>query len=195
MSDTKEQILRVAEELFASQGYAGTSMRAVIREAGVNLAAVNYHFGSKEELFVAVVGRVARPIVERQAQQLNALNTSDRSPTISEVLEAVIAPCLAVIREQTEVGLTHAHFIARCRIEPLPVQALAEPEFASSQRLALEILQKVLPDQSAEELKWKFDLVIAAIVRVLAQIEQMEPEEVDQTIQRLVKFTTYGFSA
>ena len=49
-ADTKEQILNAAEELFARHGYAGTSMRAITKAAGVNLAAVNYHFGTKEKL-------------------------------------------------------------------------------------------------------------------------------------------------
>ncbi|MDY7020508.1 MAG: TetR/AcrR family transcriptional regulator, partial [Cyanobacteriota bacterium] len=58
-NDTKEQILNAAERHFALFGFAGTSLRAVTREANVNLAAVHYHFGSKEELFKAVVRRVA----------------------------------------------------------------------------------------------------------------------------------------
>jgi AcrR family transcriptional regulator len=50
-ADTKEQIITVAERLFAERGFAGTTLRNVVSEAGVNLAAVSYHFGSKEELF------------------------------------------------------------------------------------------------------------------------------------------------
>ncbi len=170
-------------------------MRSVIREANVNLAAVNYHFGSKEDLFVAVVKRVAQPIVQKQTENLSQLDNLDRLPTVAEVLEAVISPPLEVLQEQTSVSLTHARFIGRCRIEPFPIQSLAEQEFQGSQKQALAILQKILPDQSVQDLKWKFDLVIAAVVRVLAQIEQIQPEEVQTTVLRLVKFTTYGFSA
>ena len=53
-TDTKEQILNVAERQFAEKGYAGTTLRGVIKEAEVNIAAVHYHFGSKEELFIAL---------------------------------------------------------------------------------------------------------------------------------------------
>jgi AcrR family transcriptional regulator len=51
---TKKRILDAAEKLFARQGFHATSMRMLTKEAGVNLAAVNYHFGSKVELIKAV---------------------------------------------------------------------------------------------------------------------------------------------
>src|ERR1022692_2401549 len=61
MTDTKERILDTAERLFAKQGYAATSLRGIIAEAGVNLAAVHYHFHSKEALLEAVILRRSVP--------------------------------------------------------------------------------------------------------------------------------------
>ncbi|NJK62772.1 MAG: TetR/AcrR family transcriptional regulator [Synechococcaceae cyanobacterium SM2_3_1] len=192
---TKEQILNAAEELFAVQGYSGTSIRAVIRKAGVNLAAINYHFGSKEELYVAVIRQVAGPVVNESLQRFKALEDLDRAPTVEEILEAAIAPSFRVIQKQNDRGLIHTRFMGRCRIEPFPVQQLADQEFSRITQSALELLQKTLPEQSFEELEWKFDLVIAALLRTLDQTEQTPPEEVDLIIQRLVRFTTHGFSA
>lgn len=62
---TAETIVAVARELFAQHGYDGTSIRAITDRAGVNLAAVTYHFGSKEALYAAVVASVAGPLYER----------------------------------------------------------------------------------------------------------------------------------
>src|ERR1035437_2057984 len=62
MTDTKDKILDAAERLIGEQGYAATSLRQIIAEAGVNLAAVHYHFGSKEDLLNAVVVRKATPV-------------------------------------------------------------------------------------------------------------------------------------
>ncbi|MGB3513402.1 MAG: TetR/AcrR family transcriptional regulator [Microcoleaceae cyanobacterium] len=200
--DTKEQILNAAEKLFASLGFAGTSLRAIIREADVNLAAIHYHFGSKEELFIAVIRRVAQPIVEEQLRQLTILEDSENLPSVPDILTAFIAPPLKMIQERSEQCLIHAQFMGRCRAEPYPIQKLADAEFRSSQQRFLYILAKVLPNQSPAELKWKLDLVVAMLVRVLSQIEQLELlsekssiEEIDNLVQRLVTFISYGISA
>src|SRR5688572_23669682 len=59
---TKERLLNAAERLFAARGFAGTSLREVTAEAGANVAAVHYHFGSKEELLRAVLSRIVAPV-------------------------------------------------------------------------------------------------------------------------------------
>jgi AcrR family transcriptional regulator len=66
----------VVERLFAEHGFVGTTLRHVVSQAEVNLAAVHYHFGSKEELFRAVVARFARPVVERELGLLSQLKSS-----------------------------------------------------------------------------------------------------------------------
>ncbi|MGD1807829.1 TetR/AcrR family transcriptional regulator [Dapis sp. BLCC M126] len=200
--DTKEQILNAAEKLFASLGFAGTSLRAIIREADVNLAAIHYHFGSKEELFSAVVRRVAQPIVEEQLRQLTILEESNNLPSVPEIFTAFITPPLQMIQQGSEECRIHAQFMGRCRAEPYPVQKLAEQEFRNSQQRFLYILTKVLPHQSPTELKWKLDLVVAMLVRTLNQMEQSEifsednlVEDIDELVQRLVTFISYGISA
>jgi AcrR family transcriptional regulator len=85
-TETKDQILTVAERLFAECGFAGTTLRTVVSEAGVNLAAVHYHFGSKEELFRAVVARFARPIVEQELQLLSELKARKELPSVEYCL-------------------------------------------------------------------------------------------------------------
>jgi len=64
-SPTPDLLVATARELFAQQGYDGTSIRAITERAGVNLAAVTYHFGTKEALYAAVVASVAQPLRER----------------------------------------------------------------------------------------------------------------------------------
>ena len=64
MTETKDKILDTAERLIGERGYAATSLRQIIAEAGVNLAAVHYHFGSKEDLLDAVVARKVTPVNE-----------------------------------------------------------------------------------------------------------------------------------
>ena len=163
--DTKEQILNVAEGLFAEKGFAGTSLRNVIREAGVNIAAVHYHFGSKEELFIAVVRRVAQQIVASQLKELAKYENLEEPPSLENILEAFDGPPLRVITQMGETGMIRAQFMGRCRAEPLPIQQLADKEFHESQQRFLDILQRALPNQTRTELTWKLDLAIAIISR------------------------------
>ena len=69
---TKERILAAAEELFAQHGFAGTSLRQVTSQAAVNIAAVNYHFGSKENLINEVFRRRMDVMTAQRLQQLEA---------------------------------------------------------------------------------------------------------------------------
>ncbi len=96
--DTKERILDAAEELFAEFGFAHTSMRKITSTAGVNLAAVNYHFGSKEELIKAVFTRRLMPINAERLRRLAEVEAGE--PTLEALLEAFIAPHL----EMKEAG-------------------------------------------------------------------------------------------
>ena len=119
-----------------------------------------------------------------------------------EILAAVITPPLQMIQERSEQCLIHAKFMGRCRTEPYPVQKLAEAEFSRTHQRFLDIMQKVLPNQSPMELEWKLDLVIAMLVRVLNQIEPLEAmsnkssiEDIDNLVQRLVTFISSGISA
>jgi len=193
--DTQAQILDAAEELFAAQGYSGTSLRSIVRAADVNIAAVNYHFGSKEKLFVATVQRIAKPLVQAQIQRLDQAESGDI--TIESVLRAFFAPALKVICQAPgNRGLVQAKFMGRCRIEPT-VQALVEPEFAESQRRFMTALKQVLPQKTEDELKWQLDLVIAILIRVVcsadlpgAMLQGNSPETIETTINHLVRFTS-----
>src|ERR1039457_6734609 len=98
MSDTKEKILDTAERLIGEQGYAATSLRQVIAEAGVNLAAVHYHFGSKEELLDAVVTRKVTPVNEARISRLDRVEAEAGSGplVVEKVLEAFLIPTAEV---------------------------------------------------------------------------------------------------
>ncbi len=197
--DTKEQILIVAERLFAERGFAGTTLRNVVSEAGVNLAAVHYHFGSKEELFRAVVQRFARPVVEQELKLLSELEAKAGRPSVEEILTAMVKPSLEILSQDDDRHSIRAQFMGRCRTEPEPIQSIAYDEFAPASKAFLETLQQVLPEQSLAQLGWKFDLVITALVRVLmeagkphALLKSNRPEDIQATTQQLVKFLSPG---
>ena len=76
-TETKEQILDVAERMFAEEGVHGVSLRAIIAEAKVNLAAVHYHFGSKDALVEAVFERRVGPINEARLEWLDRIEAEE----------------------------------------------------------------------------------------------------------------------
>jgi AcrR family transcriptional regulator len=200
--ETKEQIITVAERLFADNGFAGTTLRNVVNEAGVNLAAVNYHFGSKEELFRAVVARFARPVVEKEMSLLSELKARTELPSVEAILTAVLQPSLEILSEDQGTRLARARFMGRCRTEPEPIQNIAAQEFAPITEAFLDLLQRVLPDQSRSQLWWKFDLVIAALIRVLTEagqpyalLKSNHPEHIRETTQQLVRFLSPGMKS
>src|SRR5258705_11177243 len=89
--DTKHRILDSAERLFAEYGFAGVSLRAIIADAKVNLAAIHYHYHSKEALFDAVILRRLEPINRERLELLDALERTGK-PTLEQILEAFFAP-------------------------------------------------------------------------------------------------------
>ena len=91
-TDTKDRILDVAEELFAAKGYQATSLRAITSKAGVNLAAVNYHFGSKESLVAEVIIRRVVPLNEERLQKLERADSGE-APLSDKKKISVLSNC------------------------------------------------------------------------------------------------------
>ncbi|HLY80241.1 MAG TPA: helix-turn-helix domain-containing protein, partial [Caulobacteraceae bacterium] len=90
---TKAQVLAAAERLFALHGFQNVSVRDITAEAGVNLAAVNYHFGSKDALLLAIFRRRTSELNRERARMLHAANDRHGGrPPVREILEALFAP-------------------------------------------------------------------------------------------------------
>src|SRR6056300_931024 len=110
-TDTKTAILDAAETLFVEQGFEGASLRSVTSMANVNIAAIHYHFGSKDALVKAVLERRLSPINQERLDLLNALELScaDRNLQLEDILRALFEPAL----KMTEFGGVSQSNIAR----------------------------------------------------------------------------------
>lgn len=96
-SETVERILDAAEQLFAEKGFAETSLRLITSKAGVNLAAVNYHFGSKKALIQAVFSRFLGPFCISLERELDRrMANPDNKPQLEALLELLVEQALAV---------------------------------------------------------------------------------------------------
>src|ERR1043165_3486317 len=105
--ETRTRILDAAEELFMQHGFEGTSMRLLTTQAGVNLAAVNYHFGSKDALIEAVFRRRLDPINAARIAELDRLEKEarERNPAApvrlaaEAVIRAFVGPSLRLMED------------------------------------------------------------------------------------------------
>ena len=197
--NTQEQILNVAERLFAENGYAGTSLRSIIKEAGVNLSAVSYHFGSKEDLYMAIVARVAKPVVKGKLEMLAKCKEENENPTVEQILEAYLKSGLKVIFTGSDRSIHCAKFMGRCLTEPDFIKEKIKKQFDPGVEACLDELQRVLPDKSRNELHWKLDLVLAALLQSFVEaekpgalIQNLTPDAVDETTFKLVSFLAPG---
>jgi AcrR family transcriptional regulator len=202
-TDTKEQILDAAERLFSAYGFAGTSLRSVTKEAGVNLAAVHYHFGTKEDLLRAVLSRIVIPVNRERLEMLERVEAAagGEPPTLEGILEAFIAPDLRLIRDLGERGVIITRFLGRSYTEPAEmVQALIREQYEELGQRFMEVTARALPDVPQAELYWRFKLVVGVLTYILADTDRTgghaeDLSDVDGTVRRLVAFLAPGLRA
>jgi AcrR family transcriptional regulator len=168
MSDpsTKDRILNAAEELYAEYGFADTSMRELTRRAEVNLAAVNYHFGSKEGLFRALVERRFTPINAERLERLDALEAQG-DPSLEDVLEALVSPILDLRLADPGAASQLVQIIGRLTsAKSVDVEDFAEVFRKTSERF-FPALQRVLPELSDEATMWRFNCALGVMIGTL----------------------------
>ena len=196
---TKQRILDAAESMFGTHGFDGTTLRSIVKEAGVNLALVSYHFGSKEELFQAVVARMAQPIIEGQLAALKQIEVTEESPSVEAVLHAYIRPGIDSLLSDDRLASGRAKFFARYYMEPLSVQEFVDRVFAACDARFLDMLQRALPEQSRMQLSWKAETVVSVMVLAITQmgrpnslIRSNSKTDRERAISELVAFAAYG---
>lgn len=202
---TKHQILDAAEELFAAAGFAATSLRAVTSAAGVNLAAVNYHFGSKEGLIQAVFARRLEPLNHERLQRLDHLLTdrAGSTPALEDLLRALFEPAL---RMALEPGGAHfLRLMGRMHADPdaLATTGAVLELFTELRDRFLPEFEKVLPGLRREELLWRLHFVFGAMANTMTGRSTLEwlsrglcrTDDPDAVVARLIAFAAAGLRA
>lgn len=157
---TKTKIMNAAEKLFGQHGFDATSLRDITAEAGVNLAAVNYHFQSKESLIDALIERRLGPIKQKRLQMLEAAGPA---PALEQIVEAFLAPIL-------DHDLpTAVPLIGRVLSNPsLFLERVYKPHLGETVARFSEALGKALPGLSTEERFWRVHFMAGAMTHILA---------------------------
>ncbi len=156
-SDTKERILDAAEQIFDEQGLEAFSLRAVTARAGVNLAAVNYHFGSKAALLAAISQRFFTSVNDEQLRRLEELQTTTDTPTVRELLMAYTLPIFALFDMPRGRERVQAWMMSRSGMPGTLNYQLGGEGGNEITRRYYEALRHALPHLSPEELWWRFE--------------------------------------
>jgi AcrR family transcriptional regulator len=172
---TRFRILGAAERLFAENGFAATSMRQITAAAKVNLAAVNYHFSSKESLYKEVVLRRIRPLnAERLSRLEQALDLSGDRPPLELVIDILVQPAFEIHRDPSRGGVHFVRIMARSLAEPLPfMHAVLAEEFHGTLARFGQVIRRHATHLSPEEFMWRLSFVVGAMQHTLATLHQM----------------------
>lgn len=167
--DTKEAILDAAEELFAGDGYKNTTLRSITAAAAVNLAAVNYHFGSKKSLLESVFSRRLKPLNRGRMMDLREIEERcDREggePSTSEVLKAFMLPVLR-FRQSVAGGGHFTLLVGRALTEPdATVRKIFVGQMKPVFTLCFGLLCRALPHLSPQVVFCRFNFALGAMSR------------------------------
>ena len=161
MNATAARIFLAAERQFAERGFDGVSVRDIVAEAEVNLAAVGYHFGSKSELLLAVFRARTREMNrERRALLRDAEAKHNGAPPLEEILRALVGPPI-LWRDPRSGKDTASRFISRAIAEATPeLRHILQTEVGHLRRF-LAPLARALPGRSEQEVCWALHFVSA----------------------------------
>lgn len=204
---TRDRILAIAERLFAEAGIGATSLRAITAAAGVNLAAVNYHFGSKDALVEAVYRRHLEPLNAARLGNLERLETAaaGRPLDVETIVRAFVEPLV----EQARTGDSGA-VLTRLLAQSLHEAAGYVERFYARENDAVlqryrDAMQRAIPALSPDEICWRLNFMLgtlhnafldAGLLKLLAR-DDATPREAspEVTLTQLIPFLVAGLTA
>ncbi len=204
-ADTQERVLDAAETVFAELGYAGASLRAITGAAGVNLAAVHYHFGSKHALYRAVFQRRIEPINRERLERLEQLERAAAGEPLplEALVRAFIEPAVRVSREWGASGQVFLRISGRMFSEPGEHWREIGEVFAEVQRRYMAAFHESLPDHDSSDVLWRVHLMIGVLCHALSASSLLEflsagacsGDDPDEMLAHVIPFLAAGIRA
>ena len=198
---TKELILNAAENLFANAGFQATSMRDITGAAGVNLASVNYHFGSKDALLTALVERHFAPVNRRRIELLDELEARPVGAVkLEDLVRAFLSPPFELFARDTKKRSTLLRLVGRLHSEPDEIRAAFVVALQPTLLRFTSAFQKASPLISPEEVIWRTQFLVGAMAHTMLlgqsfPIEAARQADPPDLLEALIMFGTAGFKA
>ena len=204
-SETVEKILDTAELLFAEKGFAETSLRQITSKAGVNLASVNYHFGSKNALIQAVFARFIEPFTRNLRESLEEI-IDNNEPVSLEKLLRLLATALVEVPSGSEkslpvfmrlLGLAYTQSQGHLR-------KYLEQRYNAELRLFMRLLRLATPQLSSVERFWRMQFMLGALTFTMSSSDSLASILLDKDgaiapaesiVDQLVPFLSAGINA
>lgn len=199
---TKDRILNAAESLFAEHGFGGTSLRQVTGLAQVNIAAVNYHFGGKDNLINEVFRRRMDEMSERRLAALDTAMSSNPA-SIDRILAAFIEPALVMGQEDGRTGGAFIRVIARAYAERNDsLRQFLSERYGHVQRAFTSALAACMPSLERQTLYWRMDFLSGALTYAMADYGMIKRlpgttdiEHRERAMRELIAFAAAGLQA
>lgn len=199
------RILSEAESHFALHGFFASSLRQIMRDAKVNVAAAHYHFGSKEALFLAVLNRRIAPFLEDLLAMLQAAEAQQQALTPEDLIDSFIAACLKLVDEQGSSAGTTAKLVSRLMLDEYKIfrEELAKQFSEMADRLHAAF-GRALPHLPPEMLRWRMHLALSTlfnafsgndVLKALAPASVVSAKNVQQVAHYVRPFVIAGLKA
>ncbi len=206
-SDTAARILDAAEALFADRGFSETSLRSITTRAGVNLAAVNYHFGSKTELIQAVFERFLTPFCHKLNREMDALMASHpNGPPLESLLEVLARTMLTGVQESghhNKLSVFMRLLGAAYTQAQGHMRRFLRENYDDTYRRVVVMIHQTTPHVSPNELFWRIHFAVGAAVFTMGSIETLramakndthQDNAIEEVVHKLVPFLSNALS-
>ncbi|MGH1373739.1 MAG: TetR/AcrR family transcriptional regulator [Cellvibrionaceae bacterium] len=174
--DTIERILDAAGALFAERGYAETSLRTITSTANVNLAAVNYHFGSKKALIQAVFARFLNPFCEQLDKALDKKIDAKKGDTLSvdELIDCLFSTLLASTQGLGETPNQFMRLLGLAYTQSQEhLRHFIIAEYGENYSRFTVLLREAMPDVKPEVFYWRLYFMLGASVFTLSSFDSI----------------------
>jgi AcrR family transcriptional regulator len=203
MHATKVALLNATERLVAAHGFEATSLRAITAAARVNLAAVNYHFATKDALILAMLNRRMKPLNQARLALLDRFETEagEKPVAVEKILEALFRPVIELIARPGRGGRNLLRLLALCLATPGSfLKPLVQEEFAEKNRRFYHALRRSLPQLSPIEAHWRLHFAQGAFFHAVAHSQVLEFSSngrcrltnCEAVLQRIIPFCAAG---